>query len=280
MPHDQLGKTIKCLNCGSTISGSFCESCGQKVIDETDRSLSTLIAGFFGNILFLDGRFMISLRYLFFNPGRMTFEFLTGKRKKFVPPVTLFLFANLIYFFLNPITDYSLSLHDQITYQFYSSTANSMVEEKINEKSISIEDYSLEYGKSSDQISKTIMILNIPMIALFVYALSFRKREFYFDSLVFTFHFFTFFLLCISIGDAIDDLLLSLLPESLSIIQWIWFLSFILIVPAIYGVLSFRKYLEVNWLWAIAGGVAIILGIVTAQMFYRLIIFLLTFWST
>ena len=95
-----------CLNCGGIINGSFCYQCGQKALDNNDRSMSTLLGGFFTNLFFLDNRFFISLRMLLIRPGTMTIDFLGGQRKKFLPPVTLFLFVNLIYFLLSPLSDY------------------------------------------------------------------------------------------------------------------------------------------------------------------------------
>ena len=110
----------KCFNCGTPVNGVFCHNCGQRVRDNLDRSLGRLLGEFFGNVFFLDNRFLLSLWYLVRYPSRMTVEFLEGKRKKFISPVTLFLFLNLIYFIVNPLTDYSLSLYDQTHSQPYS----------------------------------------------------------------------------------------------------------------------------------------------------------------
>lgn len=103
----------QCLNCDAAITDAFCPKCGQSVRDNTDRSIGKLMGDFLDNIFFFDNRFVISLRYLFQFPSRMTVEFLAGKRKKFVSPVSLFLFVNVIYFFVNPLSDYSISLEDQ-----------------------------------------------------------------------------------------------------------------------------------------------------------------------
>ncbi|CAN0606614.1 unnamed protein product, partial [Ectocarpus sp. 12 AP-2014] len=40
--HD-LAQT-ECLNCGTAITGSFCQQCGQSVRDNTDRSIGKLLA--------------------------------------------------------------------------------------------------------------------------------------------------------------------------------------------------------------------------------------------
>ena len=104
-----------CHNCGTPVNGAFCHNCGQQVRDNSDRSVRRLLGEVLGNLFFLDNRFFISVGYLFRFPGRMTVEFLAGKRKKFISPVTLFLFLNLIYFFNKPLSDYSLPIEDPRT---------------------------------------------------------------------------------------------------------------------------------------------------------------------
>lgn len=280
MPKNFTVENEPCLNCGDLINGSYCRNCGQKAIDNIDRSMMTLLGGFIGNLFFLDNRFFISLKYMIMHPGQMTIEFLNGRRKKFLPPVTLFLFVNLIYFFLSPITDYSLSLYDQMNYQFYSETATEMVNTKIDDFEITMEDYTVKYEKSSDNISKTIMILNVPLIAMFVYLASFRSRKFYFDSLVFSFHFFTLFLFSVSIGNILSRLFPIVDTWVFGKGFGVWLVLFILIIPLVYGAIYFKHYINTRWIWGVLGGLYLIIALIGAQLIYRAIIFFLTYYAT
>jgi len=269
-----------CLNCGGTINGSFCNQCGQKALDNIDRSMATLLGGFFTNLFFLDNRFFLSIRMLVTRPGTMTVDFLNGQRKKFLPPVTLFLFANLIYFFLTPLTDYSLPLHDQVKWQPYSPTAKRLIANRLNERGISFADYARTYNKASDNISKTVMILNIPMIALFVYLFTFRKRKFYFDSLIYSFHFFTVFLLSICVGDILSQLINPLVARIDIDLEGFWFILFLLALPILYLIVSLRKLASMSWWLAILGGFGLFVGLFLVQFVYRAIMFFLTFFTT
>lgn len=269
-----------CLNCGTSVTGTFCQDCGQSARDNTDRSLSRLLAEFFGNIFFLDNRFFLSMWYLVRFPGRMTVEFLEGRRKKFVSPVTLFLFLNLIYFFVNPLTDYSLSLEDQIYSQPYSVWTKDWVDMKLQKEGLGEQAYGILYQSTSDNTSKSIMIINIPIIAVFVYMMAFKRRKFYFDSLIFGFHFFTLFMLSWVMLDWVDILIRFLSGQDDSIASDISFKLFAFFIPLLYAILSIKKMMNIRWYWAIPTGVGVMIAVTLANLFYRFIIFMVTLWIT
>lgn len=280
MENSHLPVSSHCLNCGAVVEGSFCPQCSQSVRDNSDRSLSRLTGEVFGNIFFLDNRFLLSIWYLFRYPSRMTAEFLEGKRKKFISPVTLFLFLNLIYFFVNPLSDYSLSLHDQISSQPYSKWSNEWVTQKIQDEKLNADDYAIIYQKTSDSISKSVMILNVPMIAFFVYLMAFKKRSFYFDSLIFAFHYFSVFMVSWVMLDWSDNLITFITKDENSLLSSISFNLFTLIIPLLYAILGIKRFMNFRWYWSIPAGLGIMIGVFLANFTYRFIIFSLTFWNT
>ena len=271
---------LSCLNCGTSVTGDYCSACGQHVRDNTNRSIKGLLGVFLENTFFLDNRFLKSLRYLFAFPGRMTVEFVAGKRKKFVSPVTLFLFVNLIYFIVNPLSDYSLSLGDQFYSQPYSELIQEVVRDKLRSTGLDGKAYGEIYQKTSDNISKSIMIINVPLIALLVYLMSFKRRKFYYDSLIFAFHFFSVYLfswICLDWMGA----LVSHLPDAIySVTSDVSFALFVILIPVVYGVLSIKRFLNLSWGWAIPAGIGVFLAVNAANMVYRFIILFLTLWCT
>ncbi|MEI7662163.1 MAG: DUF3667 domain-containing protein [Bacteroidota bacterium] len=94
-----------CLNC-STYLGShdlFCPHCGQKRIEHEDMSFSHLIGESFLDYFHFDSKFFRTIRPLLFRPGRLTMEFMNGKRKSYLEPFKLFLVISVIYFLLLPL---------------------------------------------------------------------------------------------------------------------------------------------------------------------------------
>ncbi|MEP2023616.1 MAG: DUF3667 domain-containing protein [Reichenbachiella sp.] len=271
-----------CLNCGETLNGQYCTNCGQQNKDK-DRSLKHLLGDLLNNLFFVDNRFWVSYKYLLFKPGVMTYEFLEGKRRKFMSPITLFLFVNVLYFFVSPLTDYSLSLTDQMKQPTHGTLASRMVEDKLVQEELDLEAYAPIYKQTSDNVSKTIMILNVPMIAFFVYLIAIRKRKYYYDSLIFSVHFFAVFLLCIiagiSLAPAYRWVINGLLEIHMS--PWtIWMPFFMLVLPTIYAIVSIKKFAQMKWYHTIWSGLLIFISGFVAQFIYRSIVFFVSFWMT
>ncbi|MFK8057995.1 MAG: DUF3667 domain-containing protein [Saprospiraceae bacterium] len=280
MENGQEGEQTQCLNCSAAVADVFCQSCGQRVRENSDRSIGQLLGDFLGNLFFIDNRFLLSAWYLFRFPGRMTIEFLEGKRKKFISPVTLFLFANLIYFFVDPLSDYSLSLYDQVYGQYYSEWIKPWVRIVMQNSGLESAAYNTAYQNTSDNISKVIMILNIPMIALAVYVLALKKRRYYYDSLIYAFHFFSVYITSWILLDGVDRLITFIAGYEESQVANISFYLFAFGFPLLYAVLSIKKFMDIRWYWAIPAGLVAMVSVTLANMIYRLIILVLTLWVT
>ncbi len=88
-----------CLNCGAELHGPYCWNCGQ-VADRFHRPVWDLVGETLGNFFSIDGRMARTLPLLVFTPGRLTRNYLEGKRARYVPPFRLLIFATLAFFLL------------------------------------------------------------------------------------------------------------------------------------------------------------------------------------
>lgn len=97
----QNKKGLKCLNCGYPLYGNenFCPNCSQ-VNDERRISLKDYFSGFFSNFFSFDSKLYKTLVPLLFKPGKVSKEYVEGKRKKYANPFRLFLHITIIYFLL------------------------------------------------------------------------------------------------------------------------------------------------------------------------------------
>jgi hypothetical protein len=86
-----------CRNCGAVIGERFCPVCGQLGAD-FQRPVWDLTASSLGDMFALDGRLWRSLPMLLLHPGRMTRDYIDGRRARFVPPFRLFLLTSVIFF--------------------------------------------------------------------------------------------------------------------------------------------------------------------------------------
>lgn len=99
MSHGKIREDKTCLNCNHTVEERFCPNCGQENI-ETRQPFYYLFAHFIEDFTHYDGQFWKTIKYLLLKPGRLTKEYLIGKRQYFVAPVKLYIFISFITFFI------------------------------------------------------------------------------------------------------------------------------------------------------------------------------------
>ncbi len=87
-----------CSDCGAPTSGKFCSNCGQPT--HVHRTLLHLGEELLHGVMHFDGRIWRTLPLLAFNPGRLTREWIQGRRTRYVSPLAMFLFTVFIMFFL------------------------------------------------------------------------------------------------------------------------------------------------------------------------------------
>ncbi len=103
-----------CLNCGQALkeSDNFCPKCGQ--INDTSRvSLKQYLSDYLSGFLSFDNRFFKTISPLIFKPGKVTREYIEGKRVKYVNPFQLYLHISIVFFLFlglfNLIDEFKLS---------------------------------------------------------------------------------------------------------------------------------------------------------------------------
>ncbi|TQK06854.1 DUF3667 domain-containing protein [Herbaspirillum sp. SJZ107] len=86
-----------CPNCGATVSGHFCHQCGQETVLHPP-SAREFMHEFIGHYVALEGKLWKSLGVLLFRPGRLTLEYINGRRVPYVQPLRMYLTFSLIFF--------------------------------------------------------------------------------------------------------------------------------------------------------------------------------------
>lgn len=86
--------TGNCLNCGATLTGRWCASCGQPA--HIHRTVSEIWHELLHGVLHMDGKLWRTLPELARRPGELTRRYIAGERAKFVSPFALFLFSALL----------------------------------------------------------------------------------------------------------------------------------------------------------------------------------------
>ena len=88
-----------CRNCGDYAPDKYCPNCGQ----ETKEYLPTareFVHEFVLHYLAAEGRLWRTLKVLVLHPGRLTVEYIRGRKRAYVLPLRLYLTVSLVFFLL------------------------------------------------------------------------------------------------------------------------------------------------------------------------------------
>ena len=95
----KLAGSACCLNCGTELQGPFCYYCGQPDRNFM-RFFPALLRDLMEDLLDLDSRFMRTVKPLLFKPGRLTRDYMEGRRFRYAPPMRLYIFSSIVFFLL------------------------------------------------------------------------------------------------------------------------------------------------------------------------------------
>lgn len=266
--------TAACPNCGEQLTGRYCAACGQKRIEPDERRLSWFIRQLVEAVTMIDERFFGSLARLLFRPGALEADWFAGRRRRHLAPLTLFLIANLIYFVYPPLTDFNLTLPDQFA-QPWGDTARAMVDARLAGRGMSFDDYAPIYGARADDLAKLMIILQVPVLALMLAALHYRRRLYYVDHLAVSLNFHAFLLTALLVVPPVLGTTFRILGGA----PWMWRVALLAIVLGYAWRQLTRAYGQRAWL-AVAKLPLFMLGLAAAHLLYRASQFYLAFLLT
>ena len=97
--HHPVAPGEPCRNCGAVVAERFCTACGQ-LGASFQRPVFGLVTSSITDMFALDGRLWRTLPGLLFRPGRITRDYIDGKRARYVPPFRLFLLSSVLFYFI------------------------------------------------------------------------------------------------------------------------------------------------------------------------------------
>jgi hypothetical protein len=91
-----------CLNCGATLGGDYCSHCGQQA--HIHRSLAHAVEELLHGVWHFDSKLWNTLPLLLLRPGKLTRDYVMGKRARYISPMGLFLLTIFLMFFVFGLT--------------------------------------------------------------------------------------------------------------------------------------------------------------------------------
>ena len=90
-----------CLDCGAPRLGAFCHRCGQHHLDDR-LTLRVIWRGFAERFLKLERGLLATARLAFLDPGRLAREYVGGRRRRYMNPVSFLLVGSAVAVLLMP----------------------------------------------------------------------------------------------------------------------------------------------------------------------------------
>ncbi|RZJ48224.1 MAG: DUF3667 domain-containing protein, partial [Flavobacterium sp.] len=86
-----------CLNCGFHVEEHYCSRCGQPNL-ELKENFWQFISHSIAHYFHFDNKFFQTLKPLLTKPGKVTLDYLAGKRARYINPVSMYIFVSIVYF--------------------------------------------------------------------------------------------------------------------------------------------------------------------------------------
>ncbi len=265
-----------CVTCGQELAGEYCHACGERVRHEPP-TLLRFIGELIGEALDADGRIVKSFRLLVTRPGRLTVEYMQGRRKPYLGPAAVFVVTNVLFFFVQPLANvntFTATLYSQTNWYPYSEWAEASVTARLEETGRERGAYAQDFDLVSERYARSLIFLQVPLFALGVMLVSIRKRRYFIEHLVYATHFFAAILL-VGVVTSLGIYVYWQLGLGNAFNLEIPFMLFILG----YAIFSLRAVYDDSWLGAGLKGVLLLVICIAVIQVYRFILFLVAFWT-
>jgi hypothetical protein len=100
---ETVAAPARCKNCDAVLLGRFCLNCSQAAnvhVPTTRELVHEMLEG----LTHSDSRLWRTLTLLWFKPGKLTQEFIAGRRVAYLPPFRLYLILSIIFFLIASFT--------------------------------------------------------------------------------------------------------------------------------------------------------------------------------
>lgn len=141
------------------------------------------------DLIHFDRKIFRTLPVLFLKPGLLTKKALSEERDRYVKPFTLFVFINFLFFLIKSKGIFAYTL-DTYQNQYASFIQNKQIELRLSYQLISE-----RFNTAIRFEEKEYLIIMVPLFALIVMLLYLNKRLHYARHLIFSLHFYSFFII-------------------------------------------------------------------------------------
>jgi hypothetical protein len=178
--------TTTCKNCGYSFTGNYCNNCGEKLFSQHDKSIWHLFEESLHFISHFEGRLLTTLKTVLLKPGKLSLDYCNGIQKKYYKPLSFFLVLMVVYLLFPVARGLNMPLGYHTDSGLYGAFAFKKVVAFMKEKQVSGPYVIEHFHTASEKVSKLLLLFIIPLMALWAWLLTVRKKDkVYFDHFIF-----------------------------------------------------------------------------------------------
>jgi hypothetical protein len=211
------------------------------------------------DLVHFDKKFFKTLPILLFKPGLLTQKAFTEEGKAYVKPFALFVFLNFLFFIVKFRGIFAYKLEG------YRGLFDDRINAASNEMHLSLPLLTERFNMAMHFEQKEYLIIMVPLFAILVQLLFINKRQHYLQHLVFSLHFYSFFII-----------ILILLPFIMLATAWlisyfnghagfmyteVFFIIILQLVTFVYLLFAVRRFYLNNWAFSIIKSVILSAGV-------------------
>jgi hypothetical protein len=220
-----------CLNCGTQLTGKFCQECGQSASTHRLSIKHFVMHDIVHGMWHVDRGLLFTLGCLFTRPGDFVHEYIGGKRAGHFNVITLLLLLSGLLLYLSGFTEYS-----ELQAQTQLADISDPVRQAQNKMVF-------EFWINN---FKWILLSLIPIIGLASVLIFRRKKYYYTEHVVLNSYFFAGFLMILALVNGIFTLAISKKYAQDTALDLLICIPFLLIA---YWQVWRSDYTVGGWLW-------------------------------
>jgi hypothetical protein len=177
-----------CPSCASTVTTRYCGNCGERRIADGAPDPKRAFVG----------RLLASLRALASPPGRLTADWMRGRRVGYVAPLSLFLWVNIAFFLVQSASGLGIlawPLRAHLADESIAWFTTRLFAQHRPDLAAPSAAYADIFNVLESVHAKSLVIVMVPTFAAVLAVLLLDRREPFRHSLTFALHFFAFTLL-------------------------------------------------------------------------------------
>ena len=177
-----------CPNCGSDLSGEYCNNCGQKKIHRQEFAVKHFTRQALNEITDLESnKIFKTLVALLFRPGILASEYLAGRKGKYVGPIRLYLTFSAIYFLFA-----WGALSDIRGGGSARAARNPATIAMARQRGVDPQVLADRVFEKAEKYAGTLRFVSVLVSGLFLSLLYYSMKRFYVEHLIFSLYYYSF----------------------------------------------------------------------------------------